>query len=85
MDERDREAVLVPDRQALPFVRYLAGERDDTTRRRAHVRARGSPDVDPAVLAAAVGVVTSDERPQHGPLDRPTPAARRWSQREHGQ
>jgi hypothetical protein len=85
MDERDREAVLGPDREALPFVRYLAGERDDTTRRRAHSRARGSPDVDPTVLAAAVWVVTSDERPQHRPFDRPAPAPRRRRQREHGQ
>ena len=81
VDERDRPAVLGSDRQAETLSRQSSGERDHPTRGGTDVRARGSCDVDPSVLAARVRIAVGHERPQHRPVDRPGP--RRRSRRKH--
>ena len=83
MNERDRIPVLRADCQAAASVRNLAGERDDSSHRSAHLCARRRAYVDPAVLPSSVRVVAGDEGPEHRAVDRPAPArrARRESKR----
>jgi hypothetical protein len=81
VDERDRPAVLGSDRQAEALSRQSSGERDHPTRGGTNIRARGSSDVDPSVLATRIRIAAGDERPQHRPVDRPGP--RRRSRCEH--
>jgi hypothetical protein len=73
LHERDRVAVGSADRQRQPRARNGAGESDDAGRRRSHLSTCRRADVDPAVLAAHVGVVVGDESLQHGPVDGPAP------------
>jgi hypothetical protein len=61
VDERDRVAVLGPDRQAATFSRQLAGEGDDAGRRGAHLCSRRRADVDATVLATRVRILLDDE------------------------
>jgi hypothetical protein len=84
MDKGDRVAVLGADRQAAALPGNLAGERDDSGHRSAHLGARRRADVDSAVLPAAVGVVTGDEGPEHGAVDRPAPSGRARHENQRG-
>ena len=81
LDERHGPAVLGSDSQAETLSRQSPGKRDDPTGGGTDLRARGSSDVDPSVLAPGVRILTGDERPQHRPVDRPHPCRR--SRREH--
>jgi hypothetical protein len=85
MDERDRPAVLGTDRQAETLGGQPPGERDDPRCGGAHGRARGSADVDPAMLAAGIRIALGGKRPQHGPVDGPRPGRRSRSERECGE
>ncbi len=76
VDKGDRIPVLRADRQAAPFAREPAGERDDPGHRRAHVGSRRRTDVDAAMLTACVRVVLCGERPEHRPVDGPCPSGR---------
>jgi hypothetical protein len=80
VDERDRVAVRRPDGQAQPFAGKLSCERDDARGRGPDVGAGRRGDVDSTVLAAGVGVVLGDERPQHGAVDWPSPGTRARAQ-----
>jgi hypothetical protein len=82
MDQRDGIAVGRPDGETEPFMRELPDEGDDARGRGANVRTGPRGDVDSTVLAARVGVAPSDERPQHGAVDRPSPGACAWAQNE---
>ena len=81
VDERHRPAVRSPNGQAEPLVWHSPREGDDPARGGPDVRARRRADVDPAVLAARIGIAVGHERPQHRPVDRPAP--RRSPRREH--
>jgi len=83
--ERDRPAVRSSNRQAQTLVRRSPGERDDPARGRTDVRACRGADVDAAMLAARVRVVSRDERPQHGTVDGPCPRRRPRRQHERGE
>jgi hypothetical protein len=85
VDERDRPAVLGADRQAQPLMGQLPRVGDDAGRSRANARARRGADVDPAVLAAGVGIALGDERPQHRPVGGPRPSRRARSKHERGE
>jgi len=85
VDERDRVAVRSANRHAEPFVRHLAGERDDARGGRAEVRPGGACDVDPAVLAAGVGVVLGRERSQDRSVGGPRPTGGRRTEDEREQ
>jgi hypothetical protein len=85
VDERDRVAVRSANRHAEPFVRHLAGERDDAGGGRAEAGAGRAPDVDPAMLAAGVGVVVGRERSQDRSFDGPRPTSRRRAENEREQ
>jgi len=85
VDERDRPAVPGADRQAQPLMGQLPRVPDDPGRGCANVRARGSADVDPTVLAARVGIALGDERPQHRPVGGPRPSRRSRSKHESGE
>jgi hypothetical protein len=63
-------------RDRLSAGRNGAGEADRSGCRRMHRRPGGSADVDAAVLAAGVGVVTKDEWSKHRPVDGPGPGER---------
>ena len=63
-------------------MRELPDEGDDARGRGANVRTGRRGDVDSTVLAAGVGVVLGDERPQHGAVDRPSPGTRARAQNE---
>jgi hypothetical protein len=84
VNQGDRVAVLRADRQAAPLTGNLARERDDPGHRSAHVCARRRADVDSAVLPASVRVVTGDEGPEHGAVDRPAPSGRTRHERQRG-
>ena len=82
MDQRDGIPVGGPNGQAEPLMRELPDEGDDARGRGANVHAGRRADVDSTVLAAGVGVVLGDERPQHGAIDWPSPGARARAQSE---
>ena len=68
--------VLGADRQTEPLARQPARVGDDPGGRSAHVGPRRCADVDAAVLATGVRIVTHDERPEHRPVDGPAPGSR---------
>jgi hypothetical protein len=82
MDQRDGISVGRPDRETEPLMRELPDEGDDARGRGANVRTGRRGDVDSTVLAAGVGVVLGDERPQHGAVDWPSPGTRARAQNE---
>ncbi|MGA9763027.1 MAG: hypothetical protein WBQ14_11470 [Gaiellaceae bacterium] len=57
-DQRDGIAVGAADGDRAPVPGHGAGEGDRSGRGRAHARAGLAGDIDPAVLAAGIGVVT---------------------------
>lgn len=76
MLERGGIPVGRSDRDRPTAGRDSAGEADGSGDRRAHRCACGRADVDAAVLAAGIGVVTKDERSKHRPVDGPGPGER---------
>ena len=82
MDERHGIPVGRPDGEAEPLMRQLPDEGDDARGRGANVRTGRRADVDSTVLAAGVGVVLGDERPQHGAIDWPSPGTCARAQNE---
>jgi hypothetical protein len=62
VDEGDGIAARGPHGDGAAAARDGAGEADDATDRRAHLRARRAGDVDAAVLSPGVGVVSEHER-----------------------
>jgi hypothetical protein len=62
VDEGDGVAARGPHGDGAAAARDGAGEADDATDRRAHLRARRAGDVDAAVLSPGVGVVSEHER-----------------------
>jgi hypothetical protein len=87
LQQRDRVPVAGSNRHRATAVRNAPDERDRPCRRRAHVAADVGGDVDPAVLAARVGIVAERERAQQRTVDRPAPSERSRSEyeREQGQ
>jgi hypothetical protein len=78
MNERDRVAERRLDRDGPPSRRNRPGERDDTARRREHIRTRRRSEVDTAMLTRGVRVgMVERERTQDRPVDRPRPGLRR--------
>ena len=76
--ERDRVPVRSLDRDGLAPARHGAGERHCARSWSDDRSPGGGADVDPAVLAARVGMPWIErERGQHGPGHRPGPAERR--------
>jgi hypothetical protein len=84
VNQGDRIAVLGTDRQAAALMGNLAGERHDSGHRSAHLSARRRADVDSTVLPASVRVVTGDEGPEHGAVDRPAPSGRARHESQRG-
>ena len=82
LEESHGEAVTRLDRQRAAAVRDRARERDGAANGRVHGVANGRADVDPAMLAARVGVIAEDERAQDRPVDRPRPRTRGSRERE---
>lgn len=80
VDERDRVAVGRANRQAQAFVRKLPDEGGDAGCGCPDIGADRRRDVDSAVLAAGIGVIFGDERPQHRSVDGPGPGTRRRAQ-----
>ena len=76
MLERDRVAVGGADGDRFPARRDGAGEADGARGGSAHGPPGGSADVDAAVLAAGVRIVTQDEGSKHRPVDGPGPGER---------
>jgi hypothetical protein len=74
--QRDGVTVGGADRDRLPTRRDDAGKADRSGCRRAHRRPGRSADVDAAVLAAGIGIVTKDEGSKHRPVDGPGPGER---------
>jgi hypothetical protein len=74
--ESDCVAVGGADGDRLPARWDGADEADRAGRGRAHGGSRGSTDVDAAVLAAGVGIVSQDERSKYRPVDGPGPGER---------
>jgi hypothetical protein len=64
------------DGDRLPARWNGADEADRAGRGRAHGGSRGSTDVDAAVLAAGVGIVSQDEGSKYRPVDGPGPGER---------
>lgn len=73
MDERDRVAVVGPDRDRQSTAGDRARERDNACPRRAYGRTRGAADVDAAMLPARIRVVAELEASQHRTRSRPRP------------
>jgi hypothetical protein len=63
-------------------MRKLPDEGDDARGRGANLRTGRRGDVDSTVLAAGVGVVFGDERPQHRAVDWPSPGTCARAQNE---
>jgi hypothetical protein len=82
MQERDRVAVLRLERNGSAAHGDGADEGDDSGRRGEHGCARWSADVDPAMLARRIRIVSEQERPQNRSLHRPGPTQ---SRRRHGE
>ena len=82
MDQCDGIPVCRPDGETEPLMRKLPDEGDDARGRGANVGTGRRGDVDSTVLAAGVGVLLGDERPQHRAVDRPRPGTRARSQNE---
>jgi hypothetical protein len=85
LQQRDRVPVAGSDRHRATAVRNAPNERDRPRRRGAHVAADVGGDVDPAVLAARVGIVAERERAQQRTVDRPAPSERSRSEHEREQ
>jgi hypothetical protein len=73
VQQRDGVPVRRPDRDRLSARGDAARERDDPRRRRANVPAQVARDVDAAMLASRIRIVSEDERAEHGAVDRPGP------------
>jgi hypothetical protein len=73
VEQRHRVSVRCPDRDRLPAHRDSACERDDSRRGGANVPAQVAGDVDAAMLAPRVRIVSEDEGSEHGAVDRPRP------------
>jgi len=74
--ERDGVTLGRADRDRLPAGGHGAREGDCAGGRRNHRRRGRGADVDSAVLAAGIWVVTKDERSNHRPVDGPGPGER---------
>jgi hypothetical protein len=85
LEEGHGEAVARLDRQRTAAVGDRARERDGAADRRVHGVADGRADVDPAMLAARIGVTAEDERAQDRPVDWPRPRARGSRERERAE
>jgi hypothetical protein len=85
LEEGHREAVTRLDRQRAAAVRDRARERDGAADGRVHGVADGRADVDPAMLAARIGVAAENERAQDRPVDRPRPRAGGSRERERAE
>ena len=84
MRQRHRVAVASLNRQRPTADRHRACERDNPRDRRQHRGSRGSADVDTAVLAGRVGVITELELLHHRPVGRPRPCCGGRREHEHG-
>jgi hypothetical protein len=85
MDERHRVAVRSLNRHDFAVPGRRSCERDRSVRRRAHARAGLAGNVDAAVLAARVRIVSERKVTQDGAVGRPCPGTRvgRYEERKH--
>jgi len=84
MGERDRQPVAREDADGLAVAWHGAGERHGARGGRVDGLGVGSGDVDAAMLPTRVGVVTEEERTEHGSLRRPRPRGRPRGRCQHG-
>jgi hypothetical protein len=82
LKQSDREPVRGLDRERATAVGKRTGERDSARCRRTNGRTDRRAHVEAAVLPAGVRVVAEREAPEHRPVDRPRPSARRRCEHE---